>query len=50
MIVYQSTKQDQAAAAFTKSYLKEEAFVIVHTKRADKYDRYLADVFISPLY
>jgi endonuclease YncB( thermonuclease family) len=43
------TKEGQAAKTFCQSYLKEEAFVIVHTKRSDKYDRYLADIFI-PLF
>lgn len=42
------TKEGQAAKAFVQSYLKEAQMVIVRSSRSDKYDRYLADVFISP--
>jgi endonuclease YncB( thermonuclease family) len=40
------TKAGQLAKTFVQAHLKEEAFVIVHSSRSDKYDRYLADVYI----
>ena len=40
------TKEGQAAKAFVQSYIKEAQLVIVRSSRSDKYDRYLADIFI----
>ncbi len=40
------TKEGQAAKAFVQSYIKEAQVIIVRSSRSDKYDRYLADVFI----
>lgn len=42
-----STKEGQAAKAFIQSYIKEADTIIMRSSRSDKYDRYLADVFIS---
>lgn len=39
-------RQGQAAKAFVQSYIKEAQLAVVHSSRSDKYDRYLADVFI----
>ena len=39
-------KAGQAAKVFVQSYLKEAQTVIVRSSRSDKYDRYLADVYI----
>jgi endonuclease YncB( thermonuclease family) len=41
-----NTKEGQQAKAFVQSHLKEEQYVIVRSSRSDKYDRYLADIFI----
>ena len=41
------TKEGQAAKAFVQSYIKEAQMLIVRSSRSDKYDRYLADVFIA---
>lgn len=40
------TKEGLAAKAFVQSHLKEASVIIVRSSRSDKYDRYLADVFI----
>jgi endonuclease YncB( thermonuclease family) len=40
------TGQGQAAKSFVQSYLKDSEWIIVRSSRSDKYDRYLADVFI----
>jgi endonuclease YncB( thermonuclease family) len=40
------TKEGDAAKAFVQSYLKEADQVIIRSSKSDKYDRYLADVFI----
>ena len=40
------TKAGQEAKAFVQSYIKEAQRIIVRSSRADKYDRYLADIFI----
>lgn len=40
------TKEGAAAKAFVQSYLKEASVIIARSSRSDKYDRYLADVFI----
>lgn len=40
------TKAGQEAKAFVQSRLKEAQQIIVRSSRSDKYDRYLADVFI----
>jgi len=40
------TSQGQAAKSFVQSYLKDAEWIIVRSSRSDKYDRYLADVFI----
>ena len=42
-----STKEGVAAKIFVQAYIKEAQTLIVRTSRSDKYDRYLADVFIS---
>lgn len=41
------TKEGQAARTFVQSYIKEADTIIVRSSRSDKYDRYLADVFIQ---
>ncbi len=40
------TKAGQEARAFVQSYIKEAQRLVVRSSRSDKYDRYLADVFI----
>lgn len=40
------TKEGQQAKAFVQSHIKEATQLIVRSSRSDKYDRYLADVFI----
>jgi endonuclease YncB( thermonuclease family) len=40
------TKEGQAAKVFVQAHLKQEDWIVVRTSRSDKYDRYLADVFI----
>jgi len=44
------TKAGDAAKAFVQSLLKEAAHVIIRSSRSDKYDRYLADVFIPGIH
>lgn len=39
-------KEGDTAKAFVQSHLKEASLVILRSSRSDKYDRYLADVFI----
>lgn len=41
-----STKEGQAAKAFVQSHIKEADRIIIRSSRSDKYDRYLADLFI----
>ena len=41
------TKEGVAAKTFVQAYIKEAQTLIVRSSRSDKYDRYLADVFIS---
>ncbi len=40
------TKEGQQAKAFVQSHIKEAQKIIVRSSRSDKYDRYLADIFI----
>ena len=40
------TKEGEIAKAFVQSYIKEAQTLIVRSSRSDKYDRYLADIFI----
>ncbi len=40
------TKEGQTAKAFVQSYIKEASWITVRSSRSDKYDRYLADVYI----
>lgn len=40
------TKEGQEAKVFIQSHVKESAMIIVRSSRSDKYDRYLADIFI----
>ncbi|MGE0269479.1 MAG: DUF1016 N-terminal domain-containing protein [Candidatus Omnitrophota bacterium] len=40
------TKEGDAAKTFVRSLLKEASLIILRSSKADKYDRYLADVFI----
>ena len=40
------TKEGLAAKIFIQSYIKEAQLVVVRSSRSDKYDRYLADVYI----
>ena len=40
------TKEGQSAKTFVQSYIKAAQMIIMHSSRSDKYDRYLADVFI----
>ncbi len=42
-----NTKEGQAAKTFVQAYIKEAQTLIVRSSRSDKYDRYLADVFIA---
>ena len=41
------TKEGVAAKTFVQAYIKEAQILTVRSSRSDKYDRYLADVFIS---
>ncbi len=41
------TKAGDAAMAFVQSYLKEADRIIIRSSRSDKFDRYLADVFLT---
>lgn len=41
-----STKGGEAAKVFVQSYIKEAQRIVVRSSRSDKYDRYLADVFL----
>lgn len=41
-----STKAGEEAKIFVQSYIKEAQRIIVRSSRSDKYDRYLADVFL----
>lgn len=43
------TKEGVAARNFVLSYIKQADRIIVRSSRPEKYDRYLADVFIPPL-
>jgi endonuclease YncB( thermonuclease family) len=40
------TPAGEKAKSFVQSYLKDTEWIIVRSSRSDKYDRYLADVFI----
>ncbi|OGX08829.1 MAG: hypothetical protein A2Z88_09455 [Omnitrophica WOR_2 bacterium GWA2_47_8] len=40
------TKEGQEAKACVQSYIKEAQMIIVRSSKSDKYDRYLADIFI----
>jgi len=40
------TSAGEQAKALVQSYLKDTEWIIVRSSRSDKYDRYLADVFI----
>ncbi|MDP2653495.1 MAG: DUF1016 N-terminal domain-containing protein [Candidatus Omnitrophota bacterium] len=40
------TPEGDEARSFARSHLKEAQLIIVRSSRSDKYDRYLADVFI----
>ncbi len=40
------TKEGQAAKVFVQSYIKEAQVIVVRSSRSDKYDRYLADIFL----
>lgn len=40
------TKEGAAAKAFVGSHIKEASRLIIRSSKSDKYDRYLADVFI----
>ncbi len=40
------TKEGQAAKTFVQSYIKEAQTIVVRSSRSDKWDRYLADVFL----
>ncbi len=40
------TKEGDAAKVFVQSLLKEASRIVLRSSRSDKYDRYLADVFI----
>ena len=41
-----STKTGEEAKVFVQSYIKEAQRIVVRSSRSDKYDRYLADVFL----
>lgn len=40
------TREGQAAKVFVQSYIKEAQTIIVRSSRSDKWDRYLADIFL----
>lgn len=40
------TKEGQAAKTFVQSYIKEAQEIVVRSSRSDKYERYLADIFL----
>jgi endonuclease YncB( thermonuclease family) len=40
------TRDGDAAKAFVQSYLKEASQIVIRSSKSDKYDRYLADIFI----
>jgi len=40
------TKAGQEAKVFVSAQLKSAPFLIVRSSRSDKYDRYLADIFV----
>lgn len=42
------TKEGQAARTFVQSCIKEAQTIVVRSSRSDKWDRYLADVFLPP--
>jgi endonuclease YncB( thermonuclease family) len=44
----EGAKEGQAAKAFLQSYIKEADQLLIRSSKSDKYDRYLADVFIPP--
>ena len=41
-----NTKEGAAAKTFVQSHLKEASLIVLRSSRSDKYDRYLADVFV----
>ena len=41
-----STREGVSAKTFVQSLLKEASFIVLRSSRSDKYDRYLADIFI----
>jgi endonuclease YncB( thermonuclease family) len=41
-----NTPEGEEAKAFVRSHLKEAQLIVVRSSRSDKYDRYLADVFV----
>lgn len=42
-----TNKAGEAAKSFVSLYLKEADTIFIYTSRSDKYDRYLADVFVT---
>ena len=42
-----STKAGEEAKSFVQSFLKEADTITIYTSRSDKYDRYLADIFVQ---
>lgn len=42
-----STKEGVAAKTFVQSIIKVAQWIVIHSSRSDKYDRYLADVYIQ---
>ncbi len=40
------TKAGEEAKVFVQLYIKEAQRIVVRSSRSDKYDRYLADVFL----
>ncbi|NTV28921.1 MAG: hypothetical protein HGA80_02450 [Candidatus Omnitrophica bacterium] len=40
------TKEGEAAKVFLQSVVKESAMLVIRSSRSDKFDRYLADVFV----
>ncbi|MFZ5801467.1 MAG: thermonuclease family protein, partial [Candidatus Omnitrophota bacterium] len=45
-----NTAAGEKAKALVQSLLKETDWIIVRSSRSDKYDRYLADIFIGEIY
>lgn len=45
-----TTKRGQRAKAFLEDYFKDTREFVIRSSKSDKYDRYLADVFVGQIY